>query len=105
MAEHLADTIERKQSAKYWYYQYWYYQYFAVHRDQSADWVCNSVLTEPRDVQLVKAFEKTFPRSEASPCNPVRDYGLQTIAHGEDGISDDELDLAAAEAVDAHYGA
>jgi hypothetical protein len=80
-------------------------QYLAVHKDQSTDWVRNSALTEPRDVQLVKAFEKTFPRSEAKPCNPVQDYGLEKIAHWEDGISDDELDLAAAEAVDAHYGA
>jgi hypothetical protein len=56
-------------------------------------------------MQLVKAFVKTFPRSGAKPCNPVWDYGSEKTANRENGISDDELDLAAAETVDAHYGA
>jgi hypothetical protein len=67
--------------------------------------VRNSSLTNPHDVQLVKEFEKRFPRTEALPCNPVRDYDPQKLANLEEGLSDDELDLTAHLAVDEHFGA
>jgi transposase InsO family protein len=80
-------------------------QYLVVYKDQSTEWIRNTALTETRDVQLVRAFEKAFPRSEALPCNPVRDYGAAKINNWEDGVSDDELDLVAHQAVDEHFGA
>jgi RNase H-like domain found in reverse transcriptase/Integrase zinc binding domain/Reverse transcriptase (RNA-dependent DNA polymerase)/Integrase core domain len=86
--------------------------YFVVRKDQSTDWVRNHTLTEPNEVQLVKQFEKRFPRSEELPCNPVRDYEAvldvhelnKRIANLEAGVSDDELDIAAHVAVDEYYG-
>jgi hypothetical protein len=80
-------------------------QYFVVRKDQSTDWVRSSSLTDPMDVQLVKAFEKRFPRTQDLPCNPVRDYGLDKMAKLEEGVSDDELDIAAHVAVDEYFGA
>jgi hypothetical protein len=87
--------------------------YFVVRKDQSTEWVRNNTLTEPYEVQLMKQFEKRFPRSETLPCNPVRDYEAvlgaraldQKIANLEDDVSDDELDIAAHAAVDEYYGA
>jgi hypothetical protein len=73
--------------------------YFVVRKDQSTDWVRSHTLTE---LQLVKMFEKRFPRSERLPCKSVADYRAvmdqsvlsHKIANLED-FSDDELDLAA----------
>jgi transposase InsO family protein len=87
--------------------------YFVVRKDQSTDWVRSHSLTEPYEVQLVKNFEKRFPRSERLPCNPVADYQAvmdpsaltRKVANLEEDVSDDELDLAAHEEVDRHFGA
>jgi hypothetical protein len=87
--------------------------YFVVRKDQSTDWVRNSTLTESHEIQLMKDFEKRFARTEALPCNPVRDYHQvmdkqmldSKMQNLEDGVSDDELDLCAAVAVDEHFGA
>jgi hypothetical protein len=57
-----------------------------VHKAQSTDWVRSSSLTDPMDVQLVKAFEKRFPRTQDLPCNPVRDCGLEKMAKLEEGV-------------------
>jgi hypothetical protein len=37
--------------------------YLVVRKDQSTDWVRSHTLTEPYEVQLLKNFEKRFPRS------------------------------------------
>jgi hypothetical protein len=87
--------------------------YFVVRKDQSTDWVRSHTLTEPYDVQLVKMFEKRFPRSEKLPCNSVAEYQAvmdsdqlaRKRANLEEGVSDDELDIVWHESVDQHYGA
>jgi hypothetical protein len=87
--------------------------YGVVRKDQSTDWVRSHTFTEPYDVQVVKMFEKRFPRSERLPCNSVADYRaamdqsalFQKTANLEEDDSDEELDLAAHEAVDQYYGA
>jgi hypothetical protein len=69
-------------------------------------------LTEAHEVQLIKFFEKKFPRSETLPCNSVRDYEMledssalrNRIETLEDGVSDDELDIVWHEAVEKHFG-
>jgi transposase InsO family protein len=87
--------------------------YFVVRKDQSTDWVRSHTLTEPYEVQLVKNFEKRFPRSERLPCNPVEDYQAvqeqsaltRKIRNLEENMSDDELDIVTHEEVEKHYGA
>jgi hypothetical protein len=86
--------------------------YFVVCKDQSTDWVRHHTLTEPHEVQMVKMFEKRFPRSEELPCNCIRDYEAlwgdvnlkETLENYEENKSDDELDIAAHVAVDHRFG-
>jgi hypothetical protein len=79
-------------------------QYYAVRKDGSHEWIRHSVLTEPGEVQLMKAFEKNYPRSDSLPCASVKAYGPQKLARVEEDISDDELDLAWHVTVDDHFG-
>jgi hypothetical protein len=87
--------------------------YFVVRKDQSTDWVRNRTLTEPHEVQVITKFEERFPRSEKLPCNSVADYEAvmdedalcQKMANLEEGVSDDELEISAVDAVDQHFGA
>jgi hypothetical protein len=48
-----------------------------------------------------------IPRSEALPCNPVREYDVSNLSKKledlEHGVSDDELDIVWHEAVDKHF--
>jgi hypothetical protein len=54
-------------------------------------------------VQLIKKFEKDYPRSATLPCASVREYGVDRIAQVEDGISDHELDIGWHAAVEQYY--
>ena len=78
-------------------------QYFAVRKDGSQEWLRASALTEPADVQLMKEFEKTYPRSDRLPCDSVKAYGPEKVAQEDEGISDDELPIAWFAEVDQHY--
>ena len=80
-------------------------EYFAIRKDQSTDWVRSSSLTSASEVQLVKEFR--FPRFDHLPCNPVRDYDrpAERLANLEQGVSEDELDVAAHVEVEDYYGA
>jgi hypothetical protein len=78
-------------------------QYLVVPKDGSTRWVSNSQLTESEDVQLIKTFEKKYPRSEELPCEPVKAYNSSKAQGRPDDASDDELDIAWHDAVDQHY--
>jgi hypothetical protein len=78
-------------------------QYYAVRKDGSHEWLRNSFLTEPEEVQLMKEFEKNYPRSDSLPCAPVKAYGPQKLARVGEDISDDGLDIAWHDEVDQHY--
>jgi hypothetical protein len=78
-------------------------QYLVVHKDGSTRWVSNSQLTEFEEVQLIKTFEKKYPRSEELPCEPLKAYSASTSSDAQDDVSDDELDIVWHAALDQHY--
>jgi hypothetical protein len=78
-------------------------QYFAVRKDGSKEWIRNSALNEAEDVQLMKVFEKKYPRSDEMPCASVKAYGPEHLARVQEDISDDELDIAWHAAVDQYF--
>jgi hypothetical protein len=79
-------------------------QYYAVRKNGEHEWIKSSALTEPGEVQLIKKFEKNFPRSASLPCESVKAYGAQKLAQVEEDISDDELDIGWHADVERHYG-
>jgi hypothetical protein len=84
-----------------------------VRKDQFTDWVCNSTLTDPHGIQSVTDFDTRFPRTKELTFKSVWNYHMimnrqalhSKLQNLEDRISDDELELSAAAAVDEHFGA
>ena len=54
-------------------------------------------------MQLIKKFEKAYPRNDLLPCASVEAYGADKLARVEKDISDDELDLELGPSVDQHF--
>lgn len=78
-------------------------QYFAVRKDGSQEWLRASAHTEPADVQLMKEFEKRYPRSDRLPCDSLKAYGPEKVAQEDEGISDDELPIGWFAEIDQYY--
>jgi hypothetical protein len=78
-------------------------QYYVVRKNGDHECVKCSAIPDTGDVQLIKKFEKNYPRSAGLPCASFKDYGVERLAQVEDGISDDELDIEWHAAVDQHY--
>jgi hypothetical protein len=57
---------------------------YVVPKDQSTDLVRNSTLTESHETQLIKGFEKRFPRTKELPCN-LASAGLSR-GHGQSEV-------------------
>lgn len=78
-------------------------QYLVVRKDGSIVWQPQSALQAPEELQLIKKFEKTFPRSQQKKCDPVASYITEaTPEHEVD--SDDEVDLLLHQELDQRYG-
>ena len=66
-------------------------QYFALYANGDTEWVRATALQQDHERELVHTFEHRYKRSEALPCNSVKEYGPG--AGDEDWESDDEVHL------------